>query len=294
MTEIVAAADHRRRDARPRSAGRRDRRKRAHGSAARRSCSAWLWLGVAAVPRRLRRLPAVHPAATTDGRRRRRQLRLRAGRRLLVRQRPQRARRLRPLHLRRPHHADHQRRQHRHRARLRHRRRHARRLPRGWIDRVHLDLRRLRCSPSRRSSSPPSSSDGRPRCARATSRSSASASAGRATRGRSRSCSPCCRSPRSRASCGPRRSACRQREYVLAARSLGAKTPRVLFREILPNVVPALSRSLFTGVAVAPRRRGRPGVPRLQRRAAEASWGLMVAENREPSTRRGGPRCSPA
>ncbi len=40
------------------------------------------------------------------------------------------------------------------------------------------------------------------------------------------------------------------REYVLAARSLGAKTPRVLFREILPNVVPALVSVLFTGVGI--------------------------------------------
>ena len=41
-----------------------------------------------------------------------------------------------------------------------------------------------------------------------------------------------------------------QREYVLAARSLGAKHRRILFREILPNVVPALVSVLFTGVAI--------------------------------------------
>ena len=38
---------------------------------------------------------------------------------------------------------------------------------------------------------------------------------------------------------------------MLAARSLGAKTPRILFREILPNVVPgARSSVLFTGIAI--------------------------------------------
>ena len=59
-----------------------------------------------------------------------------------------------------------------------------------------------------------------------------------------------------------------QREYVLAARSLGAKTPRILFREILPNIVPALVSVLFTGVALVLAAEAGAGVPRLQRRAA--------------------------
>lgn len=41
-----------------------------------------------------------------------------------------------------------------------------------------------------------------------------------------------------------------EREFVVAARSLGAKTKRVLFREILPNVVPSMLSFALTGLAV--------------------------------------------
>lgn len=41
-----------------------------------------------------------------------------------------------------------------------------------------------------------------------------------------------------------------EREFVVAARSLGAKTRRVLFREILPNVVPSMLSFALTGLAV--------------------------------------------
>ena len=41
-----------------------------------------------------------------------------------------------------------------------------------------------------------------------------------------------------------------EREFVLAARSLGAKNSRVLFREILPNVVPSMVSFALTGLAV--------------------------------------------
>ena len=41
-----------------------------------------------------------------------------------------------------------------------------------------------------------------------------------------------------------------QREFVLAARSLGAKNRRVIFREILPNVVPAMISFALTGLAL--------------------------------------------
>ena len=64
-----------------------------------------------------------------------------------------------------------------------------------------------------------------------------------------------------------------QREYVLAARSIGAKTPRILFREILPNVVPALVSVAFTGVAIL-----------LGAEAGLAFLGYSV----EPPRRRGG------
>ena len=41
-----------------------------------------------------------------------------------------------------------------------------------------------------------------------------------------------------------------QREFVLAAKSLGAKDRRILFREVLPNIVPAMLAFALTGLAV--------------------------------------------
>ena len=41
-----------------------------------------------------------------------------------------------------------------------------------------------------------------------------------------------------------------QREFVLAARSLGAKNRRILVREILPNIMPAMLSFALTGLAV--------------------------------------------
>ena len=72
-----------------------------------------------------------------------------------------------------------------------------------------------------------------------------------------------------------------QREYVLAARSLGAKTPRILFREILPNIVPALVSVLFTGVALVLAAEAGLAFLGYSVEPPQASWGLMVSENRE-------------
>jgi peptide/nickel transport system permease protein len=72
-----------------------------------------------------------------------------------------------------------------------------------------------------------------------------------------------------------------QREYVLAARSLGAKTPRVLFREILPNIVPALVSVMFTGVGILLAAEAGLAFLGYSVEPPQASWGLMVAENRE-------------
>ena len=41
-----------------------------------------------------------------------------------------------------------------------------------------------------------------------------------------------------------------QREFVLAARSLGAKNGRIIVREILPNVMPAMVTFAITGMAI--------------------------------------------
>lgn len=42
-----------------------------------------------------------------------------------------------------------------------------------------------------------------------------------------------------------------EREFVLAAKAQGAKSPRIIFREVLPNVWPAMASIALLGVAVA-------------------------------------------
>jgi peptide/nickel transport system permease protein len=72
-----------------------------------------------------------------------------------------------------------------------------------------------------------------------------------------------------------------QREYVLAARSLGARTSRVLIREIVPNVVPALNAVVFTGIAILLAAEGGLAFLGYSVQPPQASWGLMIAESRE-------------
>jgi peptide/nickel transport system permease protein len=71
-----------------------------------------------------------------------------------------------------------------------------------------------------------------------------------------------------------------EREYVLAARSLGARTPRVLFREILPNLVPAMVSVIFTGIAILLAAEGALAFIGYSVKPPSASWGLMIAESR--------------
>ena len=71
-----------------------------------------------------------------------------------------------------------------------------------------------------------------------------------------------------------------EREYVLAARSLGARTPRILVREILPNLVPAMVAVIFTGVAILLAAEGGLAFIGYSVKPPEASWGLMISENR--------------
>ena len=71
-----------------------------------------------------------------------------------------------------------------------------------------------------------------------------------------------------------------EREYVLAARSLGARTPRVLFREIMPNVVPAMVSVVFTGIAILLAAEGGLAFIGYSVKPPDASWGLMIAEAR--------------
>lgn len=72
-----------------------------------------------------------------------------------------------------------------------------------------------------------------------------------------------------------------QREYVLAARSLGAKNGRILVREVLPNLVPAMTSVVFTGVAVLLVAEGGLAFLGYSVKAPSPSWGLLVSENKD-------------
>lgn len=72
-----------------------------------------------------------------------------------------------------------------------------------------------------------------------------------------------------------------QADYVLAARSIGARTGRILWREIFPNVVPALVSVAFTGIAVLLSAEAGLAYLGYSVKSPAASWGLMISENRE-------------
>jgi peptide/nickel transport system permease protein len=74
--------------------------------------------------------------------------------------------------------------------------------------------------------------------------------------------------------------ALRERDFVLAARSLGAKSRRVIWREIMPNLVPAMVTVAVTGLVILIAAEGTLaflgiGVPRPQ------TWGTMIDAARD-------------
>ena len=71
-----------------------------------------------------------------------------------------------------------------------------------------------------------------------------------------------------------------QREFVLAARSLGAKSGRILFREILPNVIlPVMAFGLIAmGVIIVIE--GALALLGLSVEAPQATWGGMISEGK--------------
>lgn len=71
--------------------------------------------------------------------------------------------------------------------------------------------------------------------------------------------------------------ALREREFVLAARSLGSGNRRILFREILPNLVPAMVTVAATGLGILIAAEGALAFLGL---GLEASWGFMINGNR--------------
>jgi peptide/nickel transport system permease protein len=71
-----------------------------------------------------------------------------------------------------------------------------------------------------------------------------------------------------------------QREFVLAARTLGAKNRRIIVSEILPNVLPAALSFALVAVAVAIVSEGALAFLGLSVPAPTPTWGSMINEGR--------------
>jgi peptide/nickel transport system permease protein len=72
-----------------------------------------------------------------------------------------------------------------------------------------------------------------------------------------------------------------QREFVLAAKSLGAKDGRILFREILPNVVPSMVSFALTGLAVLIIAEGALSFLGQSVPPPVPTWGFLINDGRE-------------
>ena len=71
----------------------------------------------------------------------------------------------------------------------------------------------------------------------------------------------------------------REREFVLAARSIGARTGRVLGREILPNLIPAMLTVAFTGLALLIAAEGGLAFLGLSVENPTPTWGRLINAN---------------
>jgi peptide/nickel transport system permease protein len=67
-----------------------------------------------------------------------------------------------------------------------------------------------------------------------------------------------------------------QREFVLAARSLGARNGRIIVREILPNIMPAMVTFAITGMAILIVAEGALAYLGLSVSAPTPTWGSMI------------------
>lgn len=72
-----------------------------------------------------------------------------------------------------------------------------------------------------------------------------------------------------------------EREFVLASRAMGAKSWRVMLREVLPNVVPAMLSIGLLGVGVAIVAEGGLSLFGVGVQPPTPSWGNIIAENRD-------------
>jgi peptide/nickel transport system permease protein len=72
-----------------------------------------------------------------------------------------------------------------------------------------------------------------------------------------------------------------QREFVMAARAIGASDRRLIFREILPNVVPTMLSFALTALAVLIIAEGALAFLGLSVRPPQPTWGFMINEGRQ-------------
>jgi peptide/nickel transport system permease protein len=72
-----------------------------------------------------------------------------------------------------------------------------------------------------------------------------------------------------------------EREFVLAAKAQGAKHRRILFREVLPNVLPAMYSIALLGVAVAIVAEGTLSILGASVEPDTPTWGNMIAVGRQ-------------
>lgn len=70
-----------------------------------------------------------------------------------------------------------------------------------------------------------------------------------------------------------------QREFVLAARAQGAKGGRIMIREILPNVLPAMFSIALLSIAIAIIAEGGLSLLGVGVESPTPSWGNMITEN---------------
>jgi peptide/nickel transport system permease protein len=71
-----------------------------------------------------------------------------------------------------------------------------------------------------------------------------------------------------------------EREFVTAAKAMGAKSGRIMFRDVLPNVVPAMMSIALLGVGVAIIAEGGLSVFGVGVQLPTPSWGNIIAEAR--------------
>ena len=67
-----------------------------------------------------------------------------------------------------------------------------------------------------------------------------------------------------------------QREFVLAARAMGAKSRRILVKEILPNVIPSMVSFSFVALAILVVAEGALAFLGLSVEAPAATWGKLI------------------